>query len=138
MTWPCLTSTVIPFAAFSVQVDIVSSAQAFDARATFTLGQGGTFDLATDAVTIQLSHPPHTASVTIPKGSFQQVQGRYIFAGVINGMPVEAAIAPLGGRNYAFAIGAAGVPNLPAANPVMVTLTIGNNSGTATVTANIQ
>src|SRR5437588_54911 len=84
MTWPCLTSTVIPFAAFSVQVDIVSSAQAFDARATFTLGQGGTFDLATDAVTIQLSHPPHTAPVTIPKGSFQQVQGRYIFAGVIN------------------------------------------------------
>ena len=57
---------------------------------------------------------------------------------VINGMPVEAAIAPLGGRNYAFAMGAAGVPNLPAANPVMVTLTIGNNSGTATVTANIQ
>ncbi|HYM92321.1 MAG TPA: hypothetical protein VEW91_11890 [bacterium] len=40
--------------------------------------------------------------------------------------------------SYAFEIGASGDPSVvPITNPVTVTLTVGNNRGSATVTANI-
>ena len=128
----------IPFAVFLAKMDIVSSVQAFDMRGPFVLAAGGTIDLAADDVTVQLSNQTHTASITIPKGSFEKEYDWYVYYGAIGGVPLEAAVVPFGGGRYAFEIGAVGVPNLPVGNPVTVTLTIGNNSGSVTVNASIR
>ena len=55
---------------------------------------------------------------------------------MLNRMPVEGIIAPTGRSSFAFEIGAARVPSLPAANPVTVNLTVGNSAGSVNVIAN--
>jgi len=128
----------IPLAVFLAKMDIVSSVQAFDMRGPFVLAAGGTIDLAADDVTVQLSNQTHTASITIPKGSFEKEYDWYVYYGALGGVPLEAAVVPFGGGRYAFEIGAVGVPNLPISNPMTVSLTIGNNSGSVTVNASIR
>jgi hypothetical protein len=117
----------IPVAAFSATVEIVPSAQAFAVRGTFTLGPGGTFDPVTDPVTVQLGE----ASVTIPEGAFDWANGRYVFFAVVDGVPAEGSITPLGGMRYAFEVSAAGVADLPTTLQVAVSLTVGHNIGTS-------
>jgi hypothetical protein len=124
----------VPFASFSAKVDIVRNAQAFDVNTTCTLGAGSSIAPLTQDVTFQLG----SFSTTIPAGSFTQgPHGKFLFDGVINNVALAVNITPLGGGSYAFRIDGVGAPNLPTSNPVMVTLTIGNNSGSATVTATI-
>ena len=121
----------MPFAAFSATVDIIPGSQAFVVYGTFTLGAGGAFNPLTDPLTVTLN----AASVTIPGGSFRAYYGRFVFADVLNGELVESILVPLGRGRYVYEVGVAGVPNLPTGNPVTVTLTAGNNTGSMTVTA---
>ena len=74
-------------------------------------------------------------SATIPAGQFKQFGPLFTFAGVISGVNVQALIAPTGTLRYAF-LAAAEHPNLTGTtNPVPVTLTIGNDTGTKPVHA---
>jgi hypothetical protein len=75
-------------------------------------------------------------SVTLPPGSFKKGPfGTYYFDGMIIGVELAAAIAPTGTLRYAFDAFAFG-PNLTGiANPVPVSLTIGTDSGSASVNA---
>src|SRR2546429_547884 len=75
----------IPFAVFLAKMDIVSSVQAFDMRGPLVFGAGGRIDLASDDVTVQLSNQTHTASITIPKGSFEKEDDWYVYYGAIGG-----------------------------------------------------
>jgi hypothetical protein len=76
-----------------------------------------------------------TFSTTIPPGSFKKNGRLFTFAGVINGVSLQALVTPTGTLRYAFAA-AAQRPNLTGTtNPVTVTLTIGGNSGTTSVKA---
>ena len=123
---------VATFAAFSANLAISPSYQAFGVDGTFTLGPGGAISPMTQPMTIQLGH----FLATIPAGSFEQTpRGTFVFGGVIQGVLLSAALTPTGGTSYAFAIAAAGASNLPGANPVDVRLALGSNGGSASVNA---
>jgi len=126
----------VPFSSFSAQLVIFTQKPyGYALTSTLTPGASAAFTPATQAVTLQIAG----YVVTIPAGSLKQIgKGAgaiYTFAGTINGVTTGVVITPLGGNRYEFA--AAGSPeNLTAAaNPVAVTIMIGNNSGTATVQA---
>jgi len=127
----------VPFASFSAELAIFTQKPyGYVLAAVFTPGANGTpITPASQAVTLQIA----SYTVTFPAGSFKQVGkgtgATYAFEGTINGVTTGMVITPLGGNRYGLA--AAGSPvNLTAAtNPVAVTLTVGNNSGTAAVKA---
>ena len=89
----------------------------------------------TEAVTLQVG----TFAVAIPPGSFKKnSQGSFTFAGVIDGVSLQALIKPTGTLRYAFLARATG-PNLTGTkNPVYATLTIGGDSGATSVNASIS
>jgi YVTN family beta-propeller protein len=122
------TITSVPFAAFSPRVEVAASDGAFEVNSTFTLGAGspGIHPL-TDTVTLQMG----AFTITIPGGSFLQGRdGKFVFEGVINGMTLEAIIAPLDRGGFAFRAEGTGASGLPTTNPVTVSLTIGIDTGT--------
>jgi hypothetical protein len=81
-----------------------------------------------DAEPVKLQVGPFIA--TIPAGSFRRRENRsYTFAGVIDGVRLEAKIEPRGGFRYAFHAEAKGANLKGTANPVRVSLGIGNDAG---------
>ncbi len=126
---------VAPFAAFAAKVDITLGVGGFAMNSSFTLDAGGSIDPLTQNVTLRLG----SFSTTIPAGSFTQgPHGKFLFGGVTNGMVLAVNLTPLGGGSYVLRIEGAGAPSLPSANPVAVTLAIGNNTGSTSVNANFQ
>jgi probable HAF family extracellular repeat protein len=125
-----------PFLAFSAQlqldVNITPTKGAFALESSFTLSSTApAINPLTQAVALQVG----PFSATIPAGSFKQSGGLYTFAGVVNGVNLQALITPTGTLRYAFAA-AAEHPNLTGTtNPVPVSLTVGNDSGTKSVKA---
>ena len=126
----------------------------FDLDATFTLGSGGSFNPLTEPVTLTIS----TYSVTIPAGSFVKHDGGYSFEGVINGVSLEVLIrhkhSEEGDRGenadndnddknnnrcttakYTVLAKGRGANLKGTTNPVTVTISIGNNTGTTKVCA---
>ncbi|MGH6838939.1 MAG: hypothetical protein ACREDT_09070 [Methylocella sp.] len=133
----------IPFAAFSPTVSIhfgkTANSDSFELRSSFTLGSTSKgINPPAMPVTFQVG----TLALTIPPGSFtgsvtSSAFGPFFFAGVINGVSLHAAIAPTGAKRFSFQAGSQNASLTGTVNPVPVTLTIGNNSGTTSVTANI-
>jgi hypothetical protein len=136
----CPVRRIIPFAAFTAQVEITlgprTGSDAFQERATFTLGPATNgINPPTEAVSLQIG----TFSTIIPAGSFQAgPHGQFTFDGVINGVTLEVRIAPQGGNSFIFQAEGTNADLSGTTNPVTVTLTIGDDSGTTTVTAEIQ
>ncbi|HEX2711883.1 MAG TPA: beta-propeller fold lactonase family protein [Candidatus Acidoferrales bacterium] len=123
------------FASFSAKVDINLASSSFDINSTFTLRTGSPgIDPLTQPVTLTVG----AFTTTIRAGSFQQNPHGFVFDGILNGVALEVIIIPQGGNSFAFRAEGAGASNLPTTNPVTVGLTIGNNAGTTTVTADIQ
>jgi hypothetical protein len=128
--------TAMPFLAFNatlrLDIDAKPTKDSFALESSFTLSSSApAIDPLTQAVAFQVG--PFSAS--IPKGSFKQSGPLFTFVGVINGVNVQALIAPTGTLRYAFAA-AAEHPDLTGTkNPVPVTLTVGNDSGTKSVKA---
>jgi hypothetical protein len=88
----------------------------------------------TEAVTLQIG----TFAGTIPAGSFVETnQGFFVFAGVINGVTLEAAIEHTGTLRYAFQAKAVHASLTGTTNPVTVRLSIGADSGITSVNAKI-
>jgi hypothetical protein len=89
---------------------------------------------AAEPVTPQIG----TFAVTIPSGSFTgKGFGPFYFAGTINGVALDVVIAPEGTKRYALRAGTRNASLTGTRNPVPVTLSIGVDSGTASVTAAI-
>src|SRR5260221_1529130 len=103
-----------------------------------------TFDNISNPVTENVTLQIGTFSVTIPSGSFQQNHsGRFTFQGVINGLNLQVQITPLGNNIFTFKAEkfkseGIGVDLTGLSNPVDVVLTIGNDSGSTAVTAQIR
>ncbi|KAA6465229.1 hypothetical protein DYQ86_04600 [Acidobacteria bacterium AB60] len=81
--------------------------------------------------------------MNVPAGSFHQLwnspQAPYVYTGIINGAKLVVGLTSLGNNNYQF--DAAGWPvtfSSGITNPVTVSLTIGDDSGSAPVTALIS
>jgi hypothetical protein len=80
-----------------------------------------------------------TFSVTIPTGSFKlNLNGRFAFQGVINGVSMQVLIAAVGNNIFTFNAVGTGVDLTGLTNPVTVVSTIGIDTGSTTVTAQFQ
>jgi hypothetical protein len=131
---------VTPFAAFTAKLEIELGHRiddAFELQSTFTLGTGSNgIDLSKDDVTLELKHGTASFTTTIPADSFKQdKKGRFEFEGTINGVSLEATLTPRGNNAYEFKAEGKHADLTGIANPVTVTLTIGNDSGSTTVRA---
>ena len=82
------------------------------------------------------SEGPEHPSTGIPACSFTLRKGKFTFEGVINGVTLEAVIRPLIlGNDHEFKVEGQGANLTGTVNPVMVGLTIGDDSGSTTVKA---
>ena len=108
----------------------------FDLKATFTLGGGSNgIEPLKEAVIIQVG----TFSTAIPAGSFKQHKGRYVFEGTINGVHLEAVLRSLIlGNDYELKMEGHGADLTGTKNPVTVSVTIGDDSGSKEITAKIK
>jgi uncharacterized repeat protein (TIGR03803 family) len=125
-------TTTVPFAYFSVKLNTTSgSPRTIEMKAPFTLGDGAA---AIDPVAQGMTLTVGTYTLTIPPGAFRMTNGRmWIYQGTINGVTIEAHIQQTGTNSYQLQLVASGVDLTSLANPVPVTLTIGNNDGTTQV-----
>jgi hypothetical protein len=124
------------FSFFSAKLDI-QRGSGFDLNSKFTLESSSNgIDPLTEAVKLQVG----TYDVTIPAASFHQLkrgakQGSWVSSGVIDGVSLSIQIVPLGGNSYQFKAEGSPVNLTALTNPVTVTLTIGDDTGTASVHA---
>jgi DNA-binding beta-propeller fold protein YncE len=125
---------LVPFASSFVKLEIEKGR--FDLNESFTLGANTNgINPVTEKVTLQIG----TFSVTIPAGSFRQnPNGRFAFQGVINGASLQVQTVPLGNNIFTFKAEGTGVKLTGLTNPVTVELTIGIDSGSTTVTAQLD
>ncbi len=108
----------------------------FDVQGTFILARAsdGIHPLTED-LTLQLG----VFSITIPAGSFGQANhGRFRFTGLIGGVFLDVEIRPLRGGGFDLQATGGNAYLVDVVNPVTVRLTIGNDSGSTTVTAKIK
>jgi hypothetical protein len=122
---------VTPFASLGAKAEVATDR--FDLQGRFSLAptSNGVNPLS-EAVTLQLD----SYTVTIPPGSFRRSRrGGYEFEGSINGVRLSFSFRPRSPSEYRFEIEGEGanVPQLT--TPISMTLTIGDDSGTATVSA---
>jgi uncharacterized delta-60 repeat protein len=105
----------------------------FEVKGTFTLGAASDgVDLLTEEVTIVVG--PYAA--TIPAGSFHREGSRtFEFEGVINGGELEVEIRSRGHGRFDFKAEGEGVDLTGTVNPVTVRIAIGDDGGSAAVTA---
>jgi hypothetical protein len=130
----------VPFAAFAAKVEIelgpLANDDAFEVKAIFTLGAGSDgISPLTEDVHLQVG----TFSTTIPAGSFKvDKKGRFKFEGIIGGVSLQAKITPRGANSFEFKAEGQGADLTGTANPVTLGLTIGDDSGSTTVTAEFE
>jgi hypothetical protein len=116
----------------------------FELQSHFTLSSTASNGIhpVTEPVTLQIG----TFSITIPPGSFKKHEdgeddgedGSFTFHGVIDGVRLKALIKRTGTLRYAFHAEGKGANLTGTKNPVTVMLTIGDDSGTTSVKAEIS
>jgi YVTN family beta-propeller protein len=134
----------IPFLAFKAKLEIDldrnPKEDRFELESHFTLSSAApAIHPHRDPVTLQIG----SFSITIPPGSFKKHEGEnegavFSFHGVLDGVKLEALIKRTGTLRYAFDAEAKGADLAGTKNPVQVSLTIGGDSGTASVKADID
>ncbi len=107
----------------------------FDLHATLSLGTGLVVNPLTQPVGLQIGD----FSITIPAGSFKTFQngvngGAYLFQGVINSATLKIQIVPLGQNQFEISAYGKHVDMSGGSGPVTVTVGIGDNSDSASVT----
>jgi hypothetical protein len=128
----------VAFSSFKAALIVVAGGPrpGFLLDANFKLGATSSgINPLTEPVTFKVG----TYSVTLPAGSFTLLKpsllfknGIYSYQGTISGASLGVQIVPLGGNSFQFVAEAAPVTLAPS-NPVSVTITIGNDTGTINV-----
>jgi YVTN family beta-propeller protein len=134
----------VPFLAFNAKLEIdldrKPNTDRFALESRFTLSSTAPgIHPHREPVTLQVG----TFSITIPPGSFKKREGEnedggFSFHGVVDGVKLDALIKRTGTLRYAFDAEAKGADLTGTKNPVPVTLTIGDNTGTTSVKADID
>ncbi len=125
----------IPFSSFNGKLEINSVKGSFDLNASFTLGAGGSINPVTEPVTLTIG----SFSVTVPADSFVQEKPGYAFQGVINSVSLDLLIKFGGAEgSYKFLAEGRGATLSGTTNPVTVTLSIGNYSGSTSINAELK
>ena len=130
--WVFVQPTTVPFSAFTAQLTVYPNQPGFSINSNFTLGNTSNgINPPAEPVTLQIG----SFTITIPAGSFVKAgPGYFTFVGVINNVSLNVLIRLTSGNNYIFGVIAKNV-SLTIQNPVSVTLTIGDDSGTTSVNA---
>jgi hypothetical protein len=118
------------FSSFKAKVETESSE--LELRASFTLGpQSKGLNPLNEDVSLKVG----SYSATIPANSFKSTMiGWFKYEGVINGTELEVRIIPLGSNRYMLRAEAAGKGlEQPVPGPVSVEISIGNDTGSASV-----
>ncbi|MGH9815158.1 MAG: thrombospondin type 3 repeat-containing protein, partial [Candidatus Acidiferrales bacterium] len=133
-------ATATAFASFLAfaQVDLGADANddrfAVEALAVLGAGSNGINPLV-EPVTLMLGN----SAWTIAPGSFQRTRfGTFVFNGVLGTTRLGVAIHPLHGGKFIFAAGGNRAEFTGLSNPVPVSLLVGDDAGTAAVTAKIR
>jgi len=132
-----LTPVTVPFSTFDAKMELTGRPPTkFRLKGNFALGAGSTgIDPVNQPVTLKLG----TFSVSIPTGSFTTTaKGDYDFQGTVGGVAILFRITSVASTSFTWEAKGATNTGLPATNPVSVALTIGNNTGTVSVTAHGQ
>ncbi len=130
----------VPFESFHPALAIDDGKHpGFVLTSTFTLGSSSTgLDPATEAMTLQIA----SYTLTLPPGSFHQLwkaaNAPYGYEGTVKGATVVLSLIPLGNNTFAFDAAGSPVTFPGIKNPVIVTLTFGTDTGTASVKALIS
>lgn len=143
--------TTVAFQDFSPKVELDPAAGEFQVKATVTLGTGSNgIAPVTEIVQLELTGGTGSFATTIPAGSFEfrpaklNKKGKLVrplefkFEGVIDGVVLEAKITDLGGGAFEFKAEAEGAALTGIANPVTVTLMIGDDGGSTIVEAEFE
>jgi hypothetical protein len=110
---------------------------AFAVQSHFTLGAGSNgIDPLTEDVKLELTGGTGSFTTTIPAGSFKKdKKGRFQFEGTINGVDLQAKITRFGRHQFKCEMEGEHAELTGIANPVIVSLTVGDDSGSTAVTA---
>ena len=130
-----------PFATFNFRkMDLDIEDGEVDMLVTFTLGAGSNgIEPAKEAVSLQVTGGAGAYSVTLPAGSFKADRsGAFRFQGIINKVKLDATVRPMPGGAFQFEIITEGANLKGFANPVTVSLTIGDDGASRTVKAEIE
>ncbi|MBV8864049.1 MAG: hypothetical protein JO210_01465 [Acidobacteriaceae bacterium] len=127
----------VPFSNFKAYLAIATGRHpGFVLASVFTLGSASTgLNPANETMTLQIAN----YTLSLPAGSFHPLwnapNAPYTYEGTVNGATLLLGIVPLGKNEFQF--DAAGLPvRFPGVkNPVTVSLSFGDNSGTTTVNA---
>ena len=133
-------SAAQPFAAFKADVDLDIEDGEFEVLATFTLNAGNNgLDLSSESVSLEITGGKAAFSVAIPAGSFKKEKsGQFSYQGRIDKVRVLASIRPLRDGSFQFEIEGDRVNLKGVANPVTVSLTIGDDAGSRAFRAKIE
>jgi Right handed beta helix region len=125
---------VVPFAAFAASLEI--DRRDFELNATFTLGAASNgIAPATEAVHLEIGG----FAATLPAGSLKSHgNGRFKFKGKVSGVKLDVTIRALGNGRFKLEADGKGVDLTGAVNPVPVTVTVGDDRGTASVPARVE
>jgi YVTN family beta-propeller protein len=130
----------VPFSAFTAKLEIdfgpKPNEDVFVFQSNFTLGSASNgIHPVTQKVILQVG----TFTVTIPPGSFKgNGFGPFTFFGQIHGVALGVVIEPTGTKRYALEAAALDANLKGTKNTVPVTLIIGDDSGTTSVTADLD
>jgi 6-phosphogluconolactonase (cycloisomerase 2 family) len=115
-----------------------SSPPGFDLEATLSLDPSLVVDPLTQALTIQVG----SYEIDLPAGSFKSFHngahsGVYLFQGVVNSTTLKVQITPLGENQFQISAYDKQIDLTGLSSPVTVTVGIGDNSASASVTPNL-
>jgi YVTN family beta-propeller protein len=131
----------VPFLSFDAKLEVnlgrTPNREGFDLRSSLTLSGAVSNEIHPDTEPVKLQVGPFIA--TIPAGSFRRHgNSSYTFEGVIDGVRLKAKIELTGSLRYTFRAEVKGANLSGIANPVQVSLGIGDNAGLSSVEADFD
>lgn len=128
------------FAAFDAKLEIDIEDGEIELMATFALdADSNKFDLVKDSVKVRLAGGSGSYSVTLPPGSFKRDSNEALrFRGTIEGVKLLASLVALRGGAFELELVSEGANLRGMANPVAVTLQIGDNGASRSLRAKIE
>lgn len=130
----------LPFATFNAKVEIDIEDGEIEVMASFTLGASSNgVDPAKEPVSLRVAGGSADYSVIIPAGAFKMSKsGEYNFMGIIGGVRMIATIRSARAGAFEFEMETASAKLNGMANPVTLSLGIGDDGASRTVRAKIE
>jgi hypothetical protein len=129
-----IVQSTISFESFSAQAQISDNKLHVSGNLKLEASSGG-INPVTDTVTIGFG----SSSVSLAPGSFKlKDRTHYTYSGVVNGVALQVRLTRKSIDSYYFSIVRAGYKDVVAGTPINLSLTIGSDAGSASVTPSLE